>query len=254
MSKEALKIKDLCKNFSGLSVLKDLSLIVWPRERVAIIGPNGAGKTTLLNVISGELPSSSGQVYVFGQEISTMPTHERIHLGIGRSFQLNHLFINLSVLENVLLSLHGIRPSRYQILKKMTDFKEPLVKANNILKSLNLWDKKDDPIHTLSYGEQRKMEIALSIASEPKILLLDEPSAGLAMAEVPPFINMIESLSEDTTVLFSAHDMDVVFGLADRVVVLYYGQIIAQGTYEVIQADSKVREIYLGIEDRAADA
>jgi branched-chain amino acid transport system ATP-binding protein len=249
MATAALNIKELSKTFGGLQVLMGLSLDVKAGERVAVIGPNGAGKTTLFNIISGELSATAGRVYVFGHDITNVPTHHRIHLGLGRSFQINHLFFNLTVMRNVLLALNGIRRSRYHMFRPIATCDEILVEAQDLLKSLSLWENRNDLVRSISYGDQRKMEIALSMASEPKLLLLDEPSAGLDMAEVPSFINTMKALATGTTLLFSAHDMDVVFDLADRVVVLYYGQIVAQGTCEEIQADPKVREIYLGVEE-----
>ena len=240
---EALKIEGLVKNFGGLEVLQGLSLRVEVGEHVAIIGPNGAGKTTLLNILTGTLSTTAGRICLFGRDITTMPTCERVHLALGRSFQISSLLPNLTVLDNILLALHGVKRSRWQIFRPITGYNEILVDAQKLLESIDLWKKKDEPVQAISYGEQRELEITLSLASEPKLLLLDEPTAGLSIAEIPPFIDMIKTLAKGTTVLFTSHDMDVVFGLADRVVVLYFGQIIAQGTPEEIQAAPKVREI-----------
>jgi len=251
---EALKLDRVSKNFGGLQVLREVSLTVEAGEYVAVIGPNGAGKTTLFNIITGELSATAGRVHIFGQEITTMPTHCRVHLGLGRSFQITHLLAGLTVLDNMLLALHGTNPSRYQMFRPSTAYDELLAKAQKLLEPADLWGRRDAPVMAISYGEQRKMEIALSLASEPKLLLLDEPTAGLAIADIPSFISTIKTLATGNTLLFAAHDMDVVFGLADRVVVLYFGQIIAQGTPEEIQADPKVKEIYLGIEEDRADA
>jgi len=251
---EALKIEGLSKNFGGLQVLKEVSLSVEAGEYVAIIGPNGAGKTTLLNVITGELSATTGRIYIFGQEITTTPTHRRAHIGLARSFQITRLLPSLGVLDNILLSLHGMRPSRFQMFRPITAYNETLAQAQRLLELIDLWEKRDELVQTMSYGEQRKMEIAISLAAEPKLLLLDEPSAGLAVGEIPAFTNMIKSLAKGTAVFFSAHDMDVVFDLAHRVVVLYYGQIIAQGTPKEIQANPTVKEIYLGSEEGTADA
>lgn len=248
---EALRIDRLSKSFGGLEVLSDLSLSLEVGERVALIGPNGAGKTTLLTIISGAQPCNSGRISVWGQDVTHMPAYARVHLGLGCSFQINHLFLDLTVLENLLLALHGLRRSRFQMLRPITSYDEVLSRAQRLLESIEMWKKKDEPVRAISYGEQRKMEIVLGLASEPKLLLLDEPTAGLSLAEIPPFMNAIKTLAAGTTVLFTSHDMDVVFGLADRVVVLYFGQIIAQGTPEAIQADPRVKEIYLGIQEGA---
>lgn len=245
---EVLKIEGLSKNFGALEVLKNISLTVESGEYVAIIGPNGAGKTTLLNVLSGELPATSGRIRILGQDVTALPTYRRIHAGVARSFQLTRVFQNLTVLQNILIALQGTKPSRHQIFRPAIAYGDILAKAQKLLELINLWEKRDDLACAISYGEQRKIEIALSLASEPRLLLLDEPSAGLATAEIPDFINMIKMLAKDITLVFSAHDMDVVFGLADRVVVLYYGQFIAQGTPEETKANQMVREIYLGVE------
>jgi branched-chain amino acid transport system ATP-binding protein len=251
---EALKIEGLSKNFGGLQVLKQVSLSIELGEHVALIGPNGAGKTTLFSIISGELPASAGRIYLFGQEVTTVSTHRRTHVGLGRSFQISHFFPTLSVLDSVSLALHGMKPSRFQMFRPMTAYTELLAKAQGLLELVDLWEKRAWPVQTISYGEQRKMEIALSLALEPKLLLMDEPSAGLDIGEIPAFTNIIKTLARGTALFFAAHDMDVVFDLADRVVVLYFGQIIAQGTPGEVQANPRVREIYLGSEEGTSDA
>ncbi len=250
---EALRTEGLSKNFGGLHVLSDLSLAVEVGERVAIIGPNGAGKTTLFNVLSGELPVSGGKISLFGQDITHMPTYHRAHIGLSRSFQKIRLPFHLTVLDNILLALHGMRRSRYQMFRSTYAYDEMLAKAQKRLELIDLWDKRDNRAHEISYGEQRKLAIALSLALEPKLLLLDEPSAGLDIPEIPAFIKEIKALTKDTTTIFAAHDMDLVFDLADRVLVLYYGRIIVQGTPEEIQADATVKEIYLGTDGNTTD-
>jgi len=251
---EALKIEGLWQNFGAVKVLQGVSLTIEAGERLAVIGPNGSGKTTLLNIISGELPTRTGRIYCFGQEITTLAIHRRAHVGLARSFQLTRVFRNLTVLQNVLLALQGIRPSRYQMVRSSMAYDRLLAKAQKLLESMNVWEKRDELMQNISYGEQREIEIALSLASEPRLLLLDEPTAGLSTAEISDFINMIKTLTRDTTLFFAAHDMDVVFGLAKRVLVLYSGQFIADGTPEEIQANPKVREIYLGIEEATGNA
>jgi len=246
---EALRLERLSKYFGGLRVFSDLSLTVRVGERVGIVGPNGSGKTTLINVLSGEIPPSSGKVYLFGQEITHMPAHRRAHVGLSRSFQITRLCSDLTVLDNILLAFHGPRRSRYQGFRSNASYDEILGKAWKQLELIGLWEKRDSLARTLSYGEQRKLTIAISLASEPKVLLLDEPSVGLDVAEIPGFISMVKGLAADTTTIFSAHDMDVVFDLADRVLVLYSGRIVAEGTPQEIQNNSMVREIYLGVEE-----
>jgi branched-chain amino acid transport system ATP-binding protein len=246
---QALKVEDISKNFGGLQVLQNINFNVDEGERLAIIGPNGAGKTTLLNVLSGELRPTTGSIYFFGREISDMAIHRRVHLGMAHSFQLNRLFPNLTTLDNVLLALQGTRRSRFQMLRANNAYAHLFTKARDLLQSTGLWEKKNDPVKTLSYGEQRQMEIILALASEPKILLLDEPTAGLSIAESVSFVDGLRNLAGNITVLFIAHDMDVIFGLADRIIVLDFGKMIAQGTPKEIQANTTVKGIYLGMEN-----
>jgi len=251
---EALRVVGLSKNFGGLEVLKDVSFSVENGKRVAIIGPNGAGKTTLLNLLTGNLSPTAGEVYFFGQEITIMPAHRRVQFGMARSFQITTLFSTLTVLDNILLACHGTKPSRFQMFRSFIAYEDLLAKAKEVLESMNLWEKRNETVQNISHGEQRQMEVALCLASEPKLLLLDEPSAGLTTAEATSLIDIISNLSVEIAVLFIAHDMDVVFSLADEVMVLYYGTIIARGTPQEIQADSRVQEIYLGPSEGATNA
>jgi len=251
---EALKVEGLSKDFGGVHAARDVSFSVEAGEHLAIIGPNGAGKTTLFNLLSGQLTATAGRVYLFGQDITRMPTHRRVDLGLARSFQLTTLFLNLTVLDNTLLALQGTQPSRFQMFRSATAYKHLFTKAQELLDSMDLWEKKDDLVQAISYGEQRKLEIALSLASEPKLLLLDEPSTGLTATESADIISMIRNLGSDITVIIVAHDMDLVFGVAERIIVLHYGEIIAEGTPEEISADSKVKEIYMGGEETTGNA
>jgi len=251
---EALRVEGLSKNFGGVQALKGVSFTVQVGERLAIIGPNGAGKTTLFNLLNGQEKATAGQIYFFGQEITTMPTHRRAHLGQGRSFQLTNLFPNLTVLDNALLAVQGTKPSRFQLFRPFTAYKHLFTKAQELLGVVALWEKRDDLVQALGYGEQRRLEVTLSLASEPKLLLLDEPSSGLTAAEGTDIVTMIRNLGPDITVVVVAHDMDLVFGLAHRIMVFHYGEVIADGTPEEIQADSRVKEIYMGIEEETGNA
>jgi len=246
---EALKVDSLSKDFGGVHAVRNVSFSVEAGEHLAIIGPNGAGKTTLLNLLSGQLSPTAGRVYLFGQEITDMTAYQRAHLGIARSFQLTALFFNLTVLDNSLLALQGTRPSRFQMFRPATAYEHLYAEARKLLGSMDLWEKKDDPVHAISYGEQRKLEIALSLASGPKLLLLDEPSTGLTTTESADITSMIRALGADVAVILVAHDMDLVFGVAERIIVLHHGEIIVEGTPEEISHDLRVKEIYMGSEE-----
>ncbi len=243
---DVLKVEHLFQSYGGLSVLADISFSIASGEKLAIIGPNGAGKTTLFNVLSGFVRPLSGRIHFLGNDVTHMPAHGRAALGLARSFQINSLFPNLSLLHNVLLAIQGVQAARYQMLRPITAYKDNLAKARELLELVDLWDARDSTITALSHGQQRQVEIILALASRPRLLLLDEPSAGLTAAESVNLGRIIRDLMGDTTVFFCAHDLDLVFSLAARVVVLYYGKLVAQGTPEEIQVDSKVREIYLG--------
>ena len=251
---ETLRVEHLSKDFGGVHAVHNVSISVEAGERLAIIGPNGAGKTTLFNLLGGQLLPNSGQVYLFGQEITYMAAHRRAHLGIAKSFQSTTLFLNLTVLDNILLGLQGTRPSRFQIFRSATTYEHLYTKTQELLNSMDLWEKRNDPVHAISYGEQRKLEIALSLTSEPKLLLLDEPSTGLTTTESADIISMIRDLGTDITVIIVAHDMDLVFGVAERIIVLHYGEIIAEGTPEEISIDSRVEEIYMGVKETMGNA
>lgn len=246
---EALNIAGLTKYFGGVCSLQNVSFSVETGERLAIIGPNGAGKTTLFNLLAGQLSATRGRVFLFGQEITSLAPHRRAHLGIARSFQVTNLFFNLTVLDNTLLAIQGTRSQSFQMFRSITKYKDMFVEAQKLLNVTSLWEKRDDLVRNISHGEQRNLEIVLCLALEPKLLLLDEPTAGLTEAESTNIFNIICGLETDTTVLFVAHDIDLVLNVAERIIVLHYGEVIAEGTPEEIQANSKAKEIYIGIEE-----
>lgn len=251
---EVLRTENLSKYFGGVSAVKDVSFSVRMGEKLALIGPNGAGKTTLLNLINGQLKPTEGKIYCFGQDITRLPVHGRAHIGQARSFQIVSLFYNLTVITNALLAVQGTKPSRYQLFRPITSYDDTITTARELLEEMNLWDKRDELVQNLAYGEQRRLEITLSIASEPRLLLLDEPSCGLTPSEGIDMINLIRELRKNITIIMVAHDMDLVFGLAERIIVLNYGEIVADGTPAEIQANEMVRKIYLGIEEGTSDA
>jgi branched-chain amino acid transport system ATP-binding protein len=191
---EALRVEGLSKNFGGLHAVEDVSLSVEAGERRAIIGPNGAGKTTLFNLITGELPPSSGKVSLFGKEITHMPLHRRVHVGLARTFQINNLFLKLSVLDNVLLGVKARQGYGFQMFRAMGAYTDTFGRAARLLERGGLWGKRHLPVNALSYGEQRQIEIILALASEPRVLLLDEPTAGLAASESREVTSAIQRL------------------------------------------------------------
>ena len=225
-----------------------------PGQRLAIIGPNGAGKTTLFNILNGQLLPTTGQVYLFGQDITRKSTHRRAHLGMARSFQVSSAFLGLTVLDNALLATQGTRPSRFQMFRPMTAYKDVYADVERLLEPWGLCKHRNSVVKDLAYGDQRKLEIALTLASNPRFLLLDEPSTGLTAAESAYIGSMINTLGPDTTVLLVAHDIDLVFGVAERIMVLHYGQVIADGMPHDISANPRVREIYMGLKEAVGDA
>jgi len=251
---EMLRVEDLFRYFGGLQVLQGLSFNVASGERLAIIVPNGAGKTTLFNVLGGQLSATTGRVYLMGQDITALAPQRRLHLGLARSFQLNNLFFNLTLIDNILLALKGADLPHFQMFRPLSKRTDLFATAENLLRSMGLWEMRSVPLTNLSYGDQRLVEVAFALASRPKLLMLDEPSAGLSTAEAAAFADTIRNLLGDTTLIFCAHDMDLVFTLADRIAVLYFGQIIAQGTPQEIQANPRVKEIYLGSEETTENA
>ena len=250
---QALKVENLVRDFGGVRATNNVSFSMEEGEHVALIGPNGAGKTTLFNMLGGQLPASSGRMFFYGRDITRMPAHQRAHLGIARSFQVTTLFHELTVLDNMLLAIQGKLPSRFQMFHSTSAYKHLYAKAQSLLEPINLWEKKDELISAIAYGEQRKLEMALSLAAGPKLLLLDEPSCGLTAAESADIINQVNNLASDISVIIVAHDLDLVFGVAKRIIVLYYGEIISEGTVEQIRSDPKVAEIYMGDEETAEE-
>jgi branched-chain amino acid transport system ATP-binding protein len=245
---DALVVKNLSKDFGGVTAVKNVSFKVEEGEHIAIIGPNGAGKTTLFNLLSGQLPPTSGQVFFFGQEVTHLPAHQRIHLGMARSFQIASLFLSLTVLHNTRLALQGIRPSRFQMFAPAVSYKNIHTLAEELLRSMDLWDKREVPVRGLAYGEQRKLEIALSLAAKPRLILLDEPSCGLTSSESADITSRIRALGTKITVVLVAHDMDLVFGVAQRIIVLHYGELLIDGGCDMVRTHPKVKEIYMGAE------
>jgi branched-chain amino acid transport system ATP-binding protein len=241
-----LKVEHLHKHFGGLAALAGVTLEVDAGARQAIIGPNGAGKSTLFNLIAGELSPTKGKVYLAGREITHLPVYRRANLGLGRTFQRNNLFLGLTTAENVRLAVQHHHAIAGHLFKSVDQFEAVTQETEKILRRVGLAAQADTPVHSLAYGQQRALEVALALALQPKVLLLDEPTAGMSPAETAEMIKLIEAMPRSLTMLIVEHDMDVVFSLADRITVLHYGQIISSGTPAEVRADPQVQEIYLG--------
>jgi branched-chain amino acid transport system ATP-binding protein len=226
--------------------VEGVTLSVQVGERRALIGPNGAGKTTLFNLISGTLPLSGGAISLFGQDVTRAPAHRRAALGLARTFQITNLFPDLTVLENCLLAVQSLSPVKFSMLRPVTAYGHLRERARAMLEAVGLEAVAAARVNVLSHGEQRQLEIALALAGRPRVLLLDEPTAGLSPAESRLMAALLARLDPAITVLMIEHDMDIALELSPTVTVLHYGRVIADGSREEIRADPQVREIYLG--------
>ncbi len=242
----ALALSDVSKAFGGLKAVDGVALSVEPGERRALIGPNGAGKTTLFNLISGELPPSEGRIALFGRDVTTLPPHRRAALGLARTYQITNLFPSLTVLENLLLAVQGLERTKLAFLRPVASYRHLFERARAVLDSVGLGGKEGEVVKNLSHGEQRQMEVAMALASRPRLLLLDEPTAGLSPAESLTMTALLKTLDAGITLLVIEHDMDVAFALTDRVTVLHNGRVVADGSREEVRASPLVKEIYLG--------
>jgi branched-chain amino acid transport system ATP-binding protein len=241
-----LELRNICKSFGGLRAVQDVSFKIMPGDRKAIIGPNGAGKTTLFNLITGSFSATSGQVLLFGRNVTAWPSHRRTALGMARTFQITHLFPKLTVLDNVLLAIQGLRKSKFVMWRLMSSYREMYDKAHSLLDRAAFLDRKDTQVRFLSHGEQRQLEIVLGLASDPKVLLLDEPAAGLSSGESAEMSNFLLGLDRNLAILLIEHDMDVVFNVAEEISVLHFGKVLETGTPAQIHGSSEVQNIYLG--------
>jgi branched-chain amino acid transport system ATP-binding protein len=246
LTTSALSTRGLDKSFGSLSVAKDITIELPRGERYALIGPNGAGKTTLINLITGMLKPDRGQIFLGQDEITPLGPAERVKRGLVRTFQINTLFPNLNALEAVTLAVCERRGCAGIWWHELPFYGEAIEEAHTILLSLRLGASCYRPTHELAYGEQRLLEIALALATNPTVLLLDEPAAGVPQAESTELFSVIASLSRAISVLFIEHDMDVVFRFAKRIIVMVGGRILVEGTPQEIAADKRVREVYLG--------
>ena len=242
----ALRLQRVTRRFGGVLAVHDVSLEVPVGIRLAIIGPNGAGKTTLFNLVSGELLPTTGRIEALGTDITRMQPHHRTAIGLGRTYQLTNLFPRLTVLESILLAVQALERTKYVALRTWRAYPHLFERARDTLARFALWDVRNVPVAELSYGEQRELEIALALGTRPRVLLLDEPTAGLAPAETQRVLALIRDLPRTITVLLIEHDMAVVFGVCDHIVVLDHGEVVATGTPEEVARDPRVQQVYLG--------
>ncbi|MGA7488515.1 MAG: ABC transporter ATP-binding protein [Xanthobacteraceae bacterium] len=242
----ALVVDSLCKSFGGLRVTTNVNLAVEPGERRLIIGPNGAGKTTLFNLITGELTPDSGAVRLFDRDITSMPSRRRAHLGMARTYQIITLFPRDTILRNVMLALLGLSSARWNPLIDLDRDRNLVDLAHAALATVGLDQISDRPLSQTSYGERRRVEIAMALAQKPKVLLLDEPFAGLSIDERRDVHELLMAIPRDVTTVMIEHNMDVALDFADRITLLHYGEVIVEGTRAEVVADPRTREVYLG--------
>ncbi len=243
-----LSVKNLSKSFGGLQVIEEISLHVRPGERIGLIGPNGAGKTTLFNMIAGDLLPTSGTISYLGETITTVPNYKRTNKGIVRTFQKNNLLMGLTVKENLLLVLQRLRKQHTHWWKRSSpkNYSALYQQADSILEEWNLFEYRDRKVDDLSYGVQRQIEITLAVSGQPKLLLLDEPTAGMSQVETDQIVQLINRLPSDVTIMMIEHDIDVLFNNVQRVVLLHAGKLIVDDTPEKVKNHPEVKEIYMG--------
>jgi len=247
-----LSTRNLNKSFGSLVVAQDIALELPKGVRYALIGPNGAGKTTLINLLTGALRPDGGQIFLDGEEITSLQPHERVRRGLARTYQVNTLFPQLTALESVTLAVLERQGHAHNWWRSLPGYAEAIGEAHGILQSLRLHEVADRPTRELAYGQQRLLEIALALATRPRVLLLDEPAAGVPKDESAEVFAVISNLSSELTILFIEHDMDVVFRFASRIIVMVGGRILLEGTPAEVGRDARVREVYLGKHARAA--
>jgi len=241
-----LEVRGLHKSFGGLCVTADVSLAVAAGERRLIIGPNGAGKTTLFNLITGELRPDAGAITLFGDDITRVPSRRRAHLGLARTYQIITLFPRETLLQNVTFSLLGLSRLRWNPLARLAGQTTLLAAARAALARVGLEHLADRPLTETSYGERRRVEIAMALAQNPRVLLLDEPFAGLSIEERRDVHQLLVGIPRDVTIVMIEHDMDTALGFAERITVLHFGEVIVEGNRAEVVAHPRTREIYLG--------
>ena len=242
----ALEVQSLRKAFGGLPATNNVSLAIEAGERRLIIGPNGAGKTTLFNLITGDLPADSGSIRLFGDEVARLRTDQRAQQGLARTYQIITLFPKDTLAHNVVLSLLGRSPTRLNAIKPLAARRDLYDKARAVLAGVGLESVAERPLSQVSYGEKRRVEIAMALAQQPKLLLLDEPLAGLSMEERQTVQALLAAIPRDITIIMIEHDMDTALAFAERITLLHYGKVIVEGTRAEVVAHPRTREVYLG--------
>jgi branched-chain amino acid transport system ATP-binding protein len=243
-----LEVKNLHKDFSGLKVLFGIDLRLEEGDRHAVIGPNGAGKSTLFNLITGKYVPTRGRVLFDGQDITGFPPHRVARLGLARSFQITNIFRTMTVFQNVRNAVLSRKGIRYQVFSRLSGLTWVNDEVDSILSQIGLLDRRNVPAGELAHGQQRALEIGLTLAMDPKLILLDEPTAGMSSSESRDTVSLIERVTRGRTLVIVEHDMDVVFRIANRITVIYYGKVLASGPPEEIRNDQRVKDAYLGEE------
>ncbi len=240
-----LRLQGVGRRFGALQALRDVDLDVPQGERRAILGPNGAGKTTLFNVVAGDYPPTSGRVFLFGEDVTHLPAHLRTRRGLGRTYQNSLLLAGLSVADNLFLAVRGVQPRRLSVLRPAAG-DHHRTRAAELADTVGLGAVADTPVRQLAHGQLRQLELGMALASDPRLLMLDEPAAGLSPAERQSLIRLLAGLPRAITIVLIEHDMDVALAAADQVTVMHNGRVIAGGTPDEIQANQTVHDIYLG--------
>ena len=241
-----LAVEQVTRRFGGVVAVGGVSLTLGTSERVSVIGPNGAGKTTLFRLVAGEMRPTSGRIRLLGRDVTSMPAHGRASLGLARTFQVSNLFVGLTVIENVRLASQTAGRDRWRFWRPISTNDAPGTAARELLDRVGLAGRAADRVADLSHGEQRQLEVAMALAGRPRVLLLDEPAAGLALAERARLRELLESLPRTIPVLLIEHDMSLALGLADRVLCMHNGRVIASGTPGEVRDDATVQSVYLG--------
>jgi len=245
-----LELKGVYKDFDGLEVLFGINLGILAGERHAIIGPNGAGKSTIFNLITGRYPVSKGKIFFKGQDVTGASPYRLNREGLSRSFQITNIFRTMTVFQNVRNAILSKNKIRYNLFSRLERMESVNQQTEAVLREIGLWERREIVSGLLSYGEQRALEIGLTIATEPDLILLDEPTAGMSSEETREAVKLIGRVTQGKTLIIVEHDMEVVFSLADRITVVYYGEVLASGAPEEIRNDQRVKDAYLGEEQK----